>query len=216
MPTLILIALGVLLLLAGTITCVVDAFKVNIGWGVAVLLIPGAALVFACVHWSAARRGLLVQLAGVPLFAGAFLLLPKETVAKEKSAVAEHFHSPFAAVAAVRQTAADRAIDANQPFTPAAASAEAAPAPAAAPAAEPATVSGLSAEMLEERRDANRRRFTKLRTTFVGLEARRTTLEVSDPVAVQEFNDDVAAYAADLKAAQLEKSELLKVSGTAQ
>src|SRR5207302_1615584 len=56
-----------LIILAGNIVLVVDAFRESAVWGLCVLFVPFAALVFVIAKWQSAKRGFLIQLAGVPL-----------------------------------------------------------------------------------------------------------------------------------------------------
>jgi hypothetical protein len=54
---LLLLGSGVLASLVGWVMLLIAAFRRHVGWGVASLLVPGAALVFAVIHWAEARRG---------------------------------------------------------------------------------------------------------------------------------------------------------------
>ena len=51
-----IVMIGVLLLAAGTIWFLVAAFSESIVWGVVILLINPASLVFAIMHWDRARQ----------------------------------------------------------------------------------------------------------------------------------------------------------------
>jgi hypothetical protein len=62
-----LMVASILTLLVGGIMFLVAAFRVSALWGVAVLLIPFAGLVFLFKHWPAAKRPFLVQVAGTVL-----------------------------------------------------------------------------------------------------------------------------------------------------
>ena len=69
---LIIVLLGVLLLAAGTIWFLVAAFSESITWGVVILVLNPASLVFAVMHWDRAKGptyvygiGWLVTLVGV-------------------------------------------------------------------------------------------------------------------------------------------------------
>ncbi len=64
------LGLALLLVLGGQILFVVAAFRQSIGWGIAVLLIPFASLVYLFKHWSEARAGFLTTIAGFMIFGG--------------------------------------------------------------------------------------------------------------------------------------------------
>lgn len=70
MQTLHLIGIIVfgLTLLVGTLLLVVAAFSESLFWGVLCLLVPGATLAFAVMHWERARSGAVVWLVGVAGF----------------------------------------------------------------------------------------------------------------------------------------------------
>lgn len=61
---------GLALLLAGWVWMVVVAWGQRGAWGLAVLLLPPAGLLFAPFHWPAARRPFLLGLAGLLAAAG--------------------------------------------------------------------------------------------------------------------------------------------------
>jgi hypothetical protein len=56
--------LGGLIGLAGSIWLIVKAFQESVGWGIAVLLVPFANLVFAIKHWGVAKKPFLLSLVG--------------------------------------------------------------------------------------------------------------------------------------------------------
>ena len=60
----ILSMVGALAGLVGGVMILVAAFKKSVGWGIASLLIPFAALVFVFMNWAAAKRGFLISLGG--------------------------------------------------------------------------------------------------------------------------------------------------------
>lgn len=196
-----LLILGVIVLFVGYVLFLVDAFRVSVGWGLAVFLIPGAALVFMFMHWSAAKRGFLTQLAGLAPMLGAVLLLPKTPAeAGEEGGFASSFKAPFEAVALAAKKA-----QGNSEMTDAVTDAKLAADPTPTPPPPP------SPELLQAKWDANRRSFTELQKKYESLNARRTTLPVADPDAVRDFNRAVSEYAEGLKQAQAEKAELLKL-----
>lgn len=57
--------LGVIVFAVGAIWLLVVAFKVEVPWGVACILIPCASLVFLMVHWDKAWKPFAVKVAGV-------------------------------------------------------------------------------------------------------------------------------------------------------
>ncbi|MBT3192178.1 MAG: thioredoxin family protein [Verrucomicrobia bacterium] len=69
-----LLALGMLLCFVGSVVLIVAAFRVGIGWGLCVLFLPFAALVFVFVHWHAAKRALGFYLFGLLALSAAMLL----------------------------------------------------------------------------------------------------------------------------------------------
>ncbi len=180
-----LLALGVLLALAGTIVLLIAAFRVSLFWGLISLLAPLGILVFTGVHWSKAKRGFLLQLAALPFFIGGVTLAAQQDNAQLAQVLAGNF-------------------DLSKPLP-------VEPAPAPDPTPEPTPVpppAPLPPEIFQARWDANQRRFTELATAYTRMTARRNMLRTSDPEAVRAFNDEVALYVADLTAAQAEKREL--------
>jgi hypothetical protein len=61
----IIFGLGILASLAATVWLIVRAFCVNMGWGLAVLFLPFASLVFVIAHWKVAKNPFWVSLAGL-------------------------------------------------------------------------------------------------------------------------------------------------------
>jgi len=66
----IAIAAGGVAAIAGTVLYVIAAFRKSIVWGLVVLFVPFASLVFVCCHWREGRLGFLTSVAG---FAVVFL-----------------------------------------------------------------------------------------------------------------------------------------------
>lgn len=62
--SMLLILAGLLVSLVGGVMCLVAAFKEGIGWGLAYLFVPFAALVFVIMHWSETKKGFLLSLGG--------------------------------------------------------------------------------------------------------------------------------------------------------
>lgn len=69
----ILLGGGLGLALIGQLLWIVAAFRVGLGWGLAVLLLPVVGIVFAFVHWDRAARGVWSWGLGLTLVALAFL-----------------------------------------------------------------------------------------------------------------------------------------------
>ncbi len=69
----LLMGLGVLVFTAGSIWLLVRAFHTSVGWGLAVLLLPIANLVYAITHWKTAKAPFLLFLLGAALIVGALV-----------------------------------------------------------------------------------------------------------------------------------------------
>ncbi len=66
-----LIVAGSILGLVSSILLLVAGFRVSVGWGIALLFIPGlAALLFLVLHWPEARAAFLAGLAAFVLVGG--------------------------------------------------------------------------------------------------------------------------------------------------
>ncbi len=77
----ILMLLGGLIALVGGILFLVAAFRESILWGLAVLFIPFAGLVFLIAHWQDAKKPFLLQLLGSLIYSVAFfMMLPKDAL----------------------------------------------------------------------------------------------------------------------------------------
>jgi hypothetical protein len=70
-----LIVIAGLVSLAGSFLFVAAAFRVSLTWGLLVLFVPFAGLVFLVKFWSQAKRGFLISLAGSGLILIAYLVL---------------------------------------------------------------------------------------------------------------------------------------------
>jgi hypothetical protein len=104
--------------LVGTIMFAVAAFRVSLLWGLLVLFVPFAGLVFLVKFWPQAKRGFLIGLAGSGLAVVAYLVL--------SVGIASTVKAPFG------QLAAQAAAGKNQP-QPATRPAVGEPAPATLP-----------------------------------------------------------------------------------
>lgn len=67
-------ALGSLLATVASILFIVAGFTVSVGWGLAVLFLPGSGLIFLFAHWEDAKKAFKIHLLGILLiFTGAVL-----------------------------------------------------------------------------------------------------------------------------------------------
>jgi hypothetical protein len=80
-----LLAIGGLVATIGHILIMIAAFKVSTGWGLAVLFLPLASLVFMATNWQAAKRGFQVLLIGILLSAGGGVVVVQAGVLTAKS-----------------------------------------------------------------------------------------------------------------------------------
>lgn len=86
----LLTTLGMIILFVGIIVFIVSAFRVSIVWGLCVLLLPGAGLIFLLLNWGKARDGFIIVLVGIGLpLAAARLLLDAEDREKMATNVKE-------------------------------------------------------------------------------------------------------------------------------
>lgn len=72
----VLIIIGTLATVVGSIMLIIAAFRVGVGWGLAYLFLPFAALFFIIVHWAEARRGFVWSLLGVMVLVGGVFTSP--------------------------------------------------------------------------------------------------------------------------------------------
>lgn len=72
----ILLLLGTLCLLIGTIVLIVGGFQQSIGWGLAVLFLPLAGLIFLFVHWEKGKNGFLLMVTGVIFYVAGYVAMP--------------------------------------------------------------------------------------------------------------------------------------------
>src|SRR4249920_422960 len=72
----ICMVISVVVMLIGGVMMIVAAFRQSILWGLAYLLIPFAALVFLFKHWSEAKKGFFINLAGACAFLGCCFSFP--------------------------------------------------------------------------------------------------------------------------------------------
>jgi hypothetical protein len=104
------IIVGVFFTVVAGLWFVVLAFKRHIGWGLAVLFVPFANLVFLIRAWSRARRPFLLSIAGM-ILCGVGLFLSPERWANVRAfyaKIARLASSPAAAEAVVEKTDAEK------------------------------------------------------------------------------------------------------------
>jgi glutaredoxin len=77
----------------GGIIFTAAAFRQNLLWGMACLIVPFASLVFVVRHWYEAKSGFLTSVAGAALFAGVMMSTPAT-----RNALATSVHLPWLAV----------------------------------------------------------------------------------------------------------------------
>ena len=101
----VLLVLGLILLCIGAILFVADAFQESVAWGVCVLLVPLANLVFLFARWQRAKRGFIVQVCGLIVLAGAFPLIKSKASAMLQSQGEVMINDAVARAAAAAHTA---------------------------------------------------------------------------------------------------------------
>jgi hypothetical protein len=67
-----LVGLGALVSAVGGVMLLIAAFRVSVLWGLAVIFVPLAQLVFVITHWREAKKAFLVQVLGCALIPAAF------------------------------------------------------------------------------------------------------------------------------------------------
>jgi glutaredoxin len=79
-----LLLLGCAVLTIGSIILLIATFRESVLWGIANLFIPGAGLVFICVHWQAGRTAFFWSLAGLVMIGGSLVALSAEAERRGK------------------------------------------------------------------------------------------------------------------------------------
>ncbi len=74
----ILLGLAALVSIGAGVWLLVLAFQKRVWWGLAVLFVPLANVVFTIVEWQAAKRPFFLSLLALPLCAGAWFAVPKD------------------------------------------------------------------------------------------------------------------------------------------
>jgi Ca2+/Na+ antiporter len=80
--------IGAILAVAGGIVILIQAFRTDLLWGLACLLVPIATLVFVIMYWDRAKRGALAWIPGTLLFCaavGTIVIGQKQTVQVEEA-----------------------------------------------------------------------------------------------------------------------------------
>jgi hypothetical protein len=193
----LLIALGltVLVNVVAGLWFLVAAFRVGILWGICVLLIPGAALVFLVMHWAEAKTPFLISLlTGIGMLA--LLLSSKETLqtaAKDLLAQVQ-VHEPIEAEAVEKgQSKSD--------------------APPAATEVESVSDAAKSADLLALKRVELDRLAQEMNRRYADLQARQATLDARDPAAVKAFNAEAKKYHEVRQQVAARKAELDGAAG---
>jgi uncharacterized membrane protein len=70
----VLVLVGGVLVLTGTVIFLVKAFRVSVAWGVGVLLLAPIGIVFLVKNWKESKASFLLQLFGVILMVAGILL----------------------------------------------------------------------------------------------------------------------------------------------
>jgi hypothetical protein len=165
--SIVLIAVGVLVALVGTIMVLVAAFRESVLWGLVVIFAPLGNLIYTCVHWSEAKAGFLVSLVGTLMCIGAFFTLPD-------------LQGLVAQVAAQRQV----------PGWAGEAGAK------AASEGDLNTQIAEKRQSLETQQAAFVHAGRVMPAEYQQLETRRKALKTGDEAAITKFNEDAAAYQA--------------------
>ncbi len=76
----LLLGLGGIMLFIGWIWLVIEAFKVNILWGIGCILLPIIDLIFAIIHWEVAKKPFGIYLTGFILVVLGTVLFPHAQV----------------------------------------------------------------------------------------------------------------------------------------
>ncbi len=80
----------ILVSIIGSIWMLIAAARVSVPWFLAVLLIPGALLVFAVRHWDAAKKPFLLSAGPALVGIGAAILIPNMLAQRKQAAKSAH------------------------------------------------------------------------------------------------------------------------------
>jgi glutaredoxin len=168
--SLVLISLGVLAALIGGIMLLVAAFRESALWGFIVLFAPLGNLIYTCVHWTEAKAGFLLSVAGTLVCIGAIFTLPDARNALLQASQTQLAGRLSPQIAAKQPTVADLSTQIAE-----------------------------KRKLVEDLQGAFASYGQELPTQFKELEKRRTALKTGDDVAIAKFNEDAAAYQAKNK-----------------
>ncbi len=113
----ILLGLAALVSIAAGVWILVLAFQKRIWWGLAVLFVPLANIVFTVIEWKTARRPFLLSLAALPLCAGAWFAFPKDHPLLQ--GLTAHLGAPTAETASLESDEVEAEAASTTPVTPA-------------------------------------------------------------------------------------------------
>lgn len=169
LPSLLLFGVAVIIAFGTAIWLLVLAFQRRIWWGLAVLFVPLANLVFIVVEWQAAKRPFLLSLLTLPLCAGAWVAIPRDHPFMQA-----FMQQILAPAVAMRQETADDQFD--------------------PPAAEPAPTSPASSAPT-----AIADQLATLQRKEAALLARKKALDPADKAAALALSHEIIAYNAELQ-----------------
>ena len=200
----ILLLLGAFCLLIGSIVLIVGGFQQSIGWGLAIIFIPFASLIFLFMHWEKGKNGFLMMVAGLIFYAAAFVTMPPNAKPMIEALVAARTGQAIPASLSGLLGGKPAAPDAKAPAAGSAAPAASTAAPAGAPgAAVPSGPASLEteAQVLAAVAELNDR--------AKALKARKEALRNSvDQPAVFALAEDIKAFNERLKVVTTRQTEL--------
>jgi hypothetical protein len=181
---LILIGVGLLIACAANIWLIIAAFRESLAWGLCVLFLPFALLVFLFRHWDAAKQPFLCSLLGVLLVATP-VAINWDTFSKQKEFAA--------ALARIK--------------------AQAAPASAPDPEQKPETPFMKQAR-LEKMQAAFVQHAAELKAKYDILQAQWAKLSPKDKTGRAAFDQQATVYQAMRKQVETEKGEVETLAAT--
>ena len=222
-----LFGLGILFSIVGGLIFLVDAFRVHWLWGLgSIFLAPIVNIVCLIKHWAQTKRGFLLSLLAIPLFGGAFLVMPESTAgnlsATTKSGGQSYFYTSIQraamTVAKVKETRND-APGAPAP-TQTLPTAAVIPPLQTQPAKDTASVvvtAPTPKPTLAQRLATNRAAFKTLEGQFAALQTKRKALpKKKNAAAVAAFNVEAKDYSDQLADTRSEQAILLELQRTSQ
>ncbi|MDD5349717.1 MAG: hypothetical protein PHQ12_05850 [Chthoniobacteraceae bacterium] len=161
-----LLLLALLAVIIGNVMILVAAFRQSLLWGLATLFLPFAQVIFLLRHWEKSRCGFLLGLGGALLFVGTVFSLPNRE---------DRFGGGWEKALARSGFAAPGASSSGK-------------------------IKDLTGRIEEKRSDISRLEgaYAQSAATLAGqykeITAKRQALNVNDPAAVRQFNEEAAAY----------------------